>query len=445
MEMSLLQIAWRRFCKGVVAVFYRHCEVSGLENLPSQGPVLLCANHANALADAVIIQAVLERTVHPIARSGLFKNPLLNIVLSVIQAVPVYRRQDNTGEMQGNQQSFARCVDFLEKGECLLIFPEGQSHSDPKLRSMKTGAARMVLSAKERGVDVCVIPMGLNFSNKGKFRSRVLVNIKAPLQPAVELQNTPSTVKQLTAEIQDALEGVTINAESTEEIDFMQRVERFFAMRHGKYRHRDMALRFRAQKKIGEAQQRLRENNPVEIAHIKRQLMQFERLCSRWGIRDYHLSVKYRPTVVAQFLVRCAIVLVFILPLAVWGTVNSFVPFWLTRHSAKRISKGTDQYDTAKMVLGLFFFWLFWLGQTTALYLNFDLNVAVFYAISLPPSAAAALFFRKEKERIWDNLRVFFLFVRKKKLKTYLQNKRHQIEKDLAHLVRIAKQKYSTS
>ena len=59
------QRVWQGFCRRMTGVFYRHPEVSGLEHLPESGPVLLAANHVNALADAVkdeVERLVLEST-----------------------------------------------------------------------------------------------------------------------------------------------------------------------------------------------------------------------------------------------------------------------------------------------------------------------------------------------------------------------------------------------
>ncbi|MDH5776819.1 MAG: lysophospholipid acyltransferase family protein, partial [Gammaproteobacteria bacterium] len=169
---------WRGFCRAVVKVFYRHYEVDGVEQLEVNKPILLCANHANALADAVILQAITPRLIHPLARSGLFKNPVLWPILKLIQAVPVYRRQDKDANTSQNKDSFSRCYDFFKQGEILLIFPEGQSHSDPSLRPLKTGAARMALGALEaNGETPLIVPVGLNFSSKGRFRSTVFVKI----------------------------------------------------------------------------------------------------------------------------------------------------------------------------------------------------------------------------------------------------------------------------
>ncbi|MDH3900491.1 MAG: 1-acyl-sn-glycerol-3-phosphate acyltransferase, partial [Gammaproteobacteria bacterium] len=86
--------SWKRFCRLVVRVFYRRFEVSGQASIPADTGLILCANHVNALVDAVVMQAASDRLVRPLARSGLFSNPVLRPLLRLIGAVPVYRRQD---------------------------------------------------------------------------------------------------------------------------------------------------------------------------------------------------------------------------------------------------------------------------------------------------------------------------------------------------------------
>lgn len=435
------QSLWRSFCQSVVKVFYRSCEVDGLELLPSSGPVLLCANHANALADAVIIQAIITRTVHPLARSGLFKNPFLRPILTLQQAVPIYRRSDANSDTARNVDSFARCYRMFEQGGLILIFPEGQSHSDPKLRTIKTGAARMTLATKEtNGKAPLIIPMGLSFTHKGKFRSGVFVKFGHPIDTSKyhDSQNEDE-VRQLTQDIQNALDEVTLNVDKWEDLDLLKRIERFFSMRHGKYRKRNLKQRFRALKELINAQQKLRLQAPTLVENLSRKMSQYERLCKRWGIRDYHTIVRYQPMLVTRFILRSLAIIFILLPLAAWGIVNSIIPFMLTRYLARLGSKGTDQYDTAKMVLGLLFYSLFWGGQIILIYQYLGAQSALLYSASLPPTAAAALTLRKERERIWENIRVFILFVRKKKLRRYMEARRKEIEKELAHFVRLVK------
>lgn len=436
-------IVWLRFCRLIVRVFYRRSECYGLDHLPAQGPVILCANHVNALVDAVIMQAFSPRLLHPLARSGLFAGPLLGHVLRLIQAVPIYRRQDADGDAGSNADSFASCYEFLAAGEVLLIFPEGQSHSDAHLREMKTGVARISLGAQEaNGVAPAVVPVGMNFTRKGSFRAGLLVEFGAPVPVNIaQGELSDDAVRRVTAQIQQAIEGLTVNAETSDDIDLVNRMERFFALRRGRYRRGSLRQKFRALRRLTEAQRRLRERDPERVDSLRWQLRQFERLCHRFGVKDYHLSVSYRPLTLMIFLSILFVDLVLLMPLAAWGIANAIMPFLLTRHAARTMARGSDQYDTAKILLGLILFPVFWAGQIAVAGYFYGATVALVYALSLVPGAAAGLLLRREKRRILENIRVFVLFTRKRRLRRFLTSKRENIERELAALVRLARQR----
>ena len=438
--------AWRGFCRALVRVFYRSCEFDGLEHLPRRGPVILCANHPNALIDAVIIQAASPRIVHPLARSGLFRNPLLRPFLAAMQAVPVHRRQDSGVDPSRNVAMFERCFQMLAAGGALLIFPEGESHPDPAMRRLKTGAARLALGALERGGAIPVlIPVGLNFTDVGRFRSKVYVKFHPPLALGWDVKNAPGesapeeAVLRLTESIDAALRRVTLNPESWADLELMRRLERFFWLRRGKYRRRSLRQRFRVLQKFSQALERLRHQHPGRIEAVSHNLHLFEGLCRRFGVHDYHLTVRNSPWLVIRFVSRSLLVVVLALPLAAWGMLNSGLPYLFTGMWAVRLASDRYRYDTATAALGMGFFTLFWGGQTAVVYILLDGWSALAYLFSLPPTAALALYVRRERERIWDNMRVFFLFLRNKEVRRMLEVKRTELERELARLGQLAK------
>jgi 1-acyl-sn-glycerol-3-phosphate acyltransferase len=75
-RLTWFERTWQAFCRFVVRVFYRRFEVAGSENLPMGQGIILCANHVNALADAVVLQAATTKAIRPLARSGLFDSNL---------------------------------------------------------------------------------------------------------------------------------------------------------------------------------------------------------------------------------------------------------------------------------------------------------------------------------------------------------------------------------
>lgn len=432
----------RSLSKLVVRVFYRRCEIRGLERIPENCAVLLCANHTSAIADAIIIHAAYPGIVHPMARSGLFDHIVLGPLLRLQKAVPVYRRGDVEVDTAQNARSFERCYEMFARNATLLIFPEGQSHSDPHLHRARTGAARLALGAKSRnGTPPAVIPVGLTFTEKGRFRSAVLVQFGESLSLDESLcESREQDVRALTAAIEAGMASVTLNLESWEQHDFLRRLERFFALRRARYRRRSLHRRFRALKRFHRFDSALRRQTPEIIERLQTRISEFDSLCNQFGVHDYHLTLEYSPQLVAIFILRSAAFVFLVLPLALWGVINSAAPFYLTRYVSRRAARARDQYDTAKIALGALFFSAFWGAQVFLVYWHFGAPVAAAYAASLPLTAAVALTLSRERRRIRENIRAFFLFLRKKELRELLESRRTEIEHELALVIRRARQ-----
>jgi 1-acyl-sn-glycerol-3-phosphate acyltransferase len=439
-RLTWFERAWQGFCRLVVRIFYRRFEVVGIERLPADQGIILCANHVNALADAVVLQAATRKVIRPLARSGLFDNPFLKPVLDLIGAVPIYRRGDPGVDVGNNRTTFERCYQLLAEGEALIIFPEGQSHDVPRLTALKTGAARLALETIQvTGKEPAVIPVGLTFPEKGQFRSAALVQFGRPVDlnlPAGE--GDEQSVIELTERIRGGIEALTLNAESWDEVNLITRVERFFAFRHGKYRRRNLQQRLRAQQRLIDAQRLLREYEPDRVRALIIQLKQFEKICSYCGVKDYQLEIEYRPTLIVLYLMRVVWMLLVVFPVVIWGVFNGYLPYQLTKRLSRRFARGTNQYDTTKMVLGLILFTAFWLVQSYLVYHFFGLMWMLGYILTLIVSSLVALMVRGEMRRIRENVRVFLLFLRRRELKSYLRQKRQELEKELARMVRIA-------
>ncbi len=409
--------------------------------MPPGGPLIVCGNHASALADAVILQAASPRPLHPLARSGLFANPLLRIALAAQGAVPVYRPQDGVDPSR-NQESFALCYERLSQDAALLIFPEGQSHSDPTLRPLKTGAARIALGAQAAGsAPPLLLPAGLTFTARGKFRSSVLVQFGAPIDSRPLLgEDGEDAARRITTEVHKGLAAVTLNADAWEDVALIEAVQRFFALRGGRSRrHPSLGDRLRVQQRLNEALRALRLSNPEQVTRLRRLLERFERLLDRFGVEDYQLNLNYSRGLVARFVARSVFFVLVVFPLALWGVATSGAPFMLVRYLGRWLSRSQDQYDSAKMLLGLFLVPLTWTTETWWVWQRFGATAATLFALSLPLTAAIALAVRHERRRIWENARVLLTIRRKGELRALLLEKRAEIERELARLARLSR------
>jgi len=134
-------------------VFFRRMEVGGLDKIPESGPVIFLPNHINALVDALVILRYVKRPVYLTAKSTLAEYRVIDYMMKSAQVIRFYRKQDQQlgADRSKNVLALAECLQRLEEGSGLCIFPEGQSHSDPSLRPFRWGAARL---AAETGAPV---------------------------------------------------------------------------------------------------------------------------------------------------------------------------------------------------------------------------------------------------------------------------------------------------
>lgn len=432
----------RGFARLAVHVFYRRVEILGLGHLPRTGPVLLCANHSNALIDAVIIQAAIPRPVRPLARSGLFHDPKLKLPLALQGAVPVFRKGDPGVDPARNESMFARCFDILASNGVLLIFPEGQSHSEPSLRPLKTGAARIALGAGQAGNPLpTVLPVGLTFTRKGSFRGGLLVQIGTPIAlPQRSDDVHPGQVRRTTRLIEQGLRSVTINIDSWQELDLLRRAQRFLALRRGRRQNRDsLGRHYHTVRRLDRLRQRIRRQAPERLDELRQRLIAFEKLCTRLGVRDYQVTLEYTPAVVARFLLRTLFDALVLLPIACWGVLNSVLPYWSAHHLAERMAATPDQRDSARLAAGILLFGLFWGLQTLAVWRIGGNLAAAGYALSLPLSGWCALVLYGERRHVRENLAAFLLFLRQRHLKPQLQQQRADLETRLLAAVRSAR------
>lgn len=194
----------RRAARLVARLTWRHVEVRGAHHLAAPGPALVVANHFGGVADAVLVVLASPRRPRIVAADRLWRIPLLGRVLDAIGAIPIHQRRDGPG---GNDAAFASCDAALAEGDLVLIFPEGITREEPSIGPVKTGAARIALSAAARGVEgVRIVPLGIHYEDKAGFRSDVYVEVDEPfavdgvLAPGADPGDRAS-VEALTAEV----------------------------------------------------------------------------------------------------------------------------------------------------------------------------------------------------------------------------------------------------
>src|SRR5690606_3421659 len=141
--------------------------------------VIFVMNHPNGLVDPALVFVALPRRISFLAKSTLFKMPVISFLLKTVEALPVYRKMDAGADVSKNQETFRAAEERLRSGGSIALFPEGVSHNSPTLLPLKTGAARIALGAVSVGdepIDLRIVPVGLYYTNKTTFRSEVVLH-----------------------------------------------------------------------------------------------------------------------------------------------------------------------------------------------------------------------------------------------------------------------------
>jgi 1-acyl-sn-glycerol-3-phosphate acyltransferase len=121
----------------------------GREHIPQEGPVIFAANHRSFL-DPFVIGCLVRRPMYYVAKKELFRNRLQGWFLNSLGAFPIDRGAGDTGAM-----TTARAI--LERGDCVLIFPEGTRIRPGGLGRAKRGVGRLALETGAPVVPVAVI------------------------------------------------------------------------------------------------------------------------------------------------------------------------------------------------------------------------------------------------------------------------------------------------
>lgn len=217
--------------------YHKKIEITGLENIPKDKPVIFLPNHQSALIDVLLIATDCRRKPYFLTRSDVFSSSLLNRVFSYFRMLPIYRMRDGRETLVNNNFIFDTCSEILNRGEALVIFPEANHNLQRRVRTLSKGFTRIILRSFELNpnLDIQLIPVGLNYKNAVNFPDEVSVHFGKPisaksLYDAEDVNKSSRTIKnkvssslkKLTTHIPKKIDyDATINRLAYEKISFL--------------------------------------------------------------------------------------------------------------------------------------------------------------------------------------------------------------------------------
>lgn len=376
----------------IANTFFRRIDVVGIENVPEEGPVIFAGNHPNALMDGFLLIAKCGRwPLHFMANAKLWQYKLLAPVLNAIGAVPVYRREEHDGDVD-NQKAFERLYEVIESGDCMGIFPEGISHAESQLVKLKTGAARIALSVTARGkTDVRIIPCGLNYIHRHRFRSQVLIEFGEPIIIDNRWlknygQDEQATVRKLTEHLADALVDVTLNAPDWRTLRFIQAARRLYKpasadLRPGEYV--ELSRRF--------VDGYLQAIDDPELQAFRDEVENYQARLDMLGLKDHQLRQPVTLGYAFRKVMLRSLTMLALLPLAIPGALLHLPVGWIAATVGERFSYEMDDIATLKVFATILLLPLLYIGIGIAVGINFGFWWALVAVVALSFSFFASI------------------------------------------------------
>lgn len=412
-------------------IFYRRITLG--HAIPDDGPLLILANHPNALADPVVLARITQRPQRALAKAPLFHFPVFSWVLRGVGAIPVFRAQDGFDTTQ-NDRVFDAVLETLAKGEVITLFPEGISHHLPGLQPLKTGAARMALRAVQAGGEaarVRIVPVGLTFRDKPAFRSDVLIHIGEPISAAAYLHemeldaSEQEAVRRLNQTIFDRIQSLIIDLEHWEEVPL---IELAALLSSGAKADPLAPVR------MANAAKRLRTLEPQRLESLREKLSRLSTTLHNRGLDATHLSLRFTPGVILVYFVRHMLAFWVGTPIALLGALTYGLPYLFLRWLPGLLRVVPDVVATVR-IFGAVAVLLPWQFALAAV-LNYLLpsSLALSASIVLPFLGLYAHAYVRRRKRMWRDGRAFLHLILRPRLRRHLQAEKLALERELHDL-----------
>ncbi len=458
---SWLYRALRVLLKLGLELFYIEIQSTGRDHVPERGPIVFAANHPNSIMDTVVLGSQTDRTISYLARSGLFKNPLVAAVFNRCGVIPLYRRQDGDMKSSDNDSSFRAAFDVLAEEGTIGIFPEGRNAPERHVRDIKTGTARIALGAEAKNdfsLGVHVVPVGLNFDERDAFMSRVLVRFGEPIDSRdykeAYADDPRAAVRAMTEAIQEAIReqavhiddlrhselvrdlhsiyGRELQRELLGKIDVRGLDEKLLNVATGKETtHRDLEGEFTVKQWLADGIAHYEEHAPETVEVIRERVKRYKEHLAQTRLHAGLLARDGSKISSRWEGLKMTVYAIVFAPIALFGLVHNFVPYRVTRRLARKAPdeamRAIRAFSVGSVLFGLWYA-LFGLSVYHGTY---SIPATALYLVALPITGFWFLRYRRQLARYRDRIIARTLFRTKRHLVRGILLEREQLLMEL--------------
>lgn len=380
--MSLVYLLLKALVKLILWLFYPETTVIGGERLDFKGPAILISNHPNTLMDPLQVASRVRKQLFFLANASLFKSPFTNWLFNTLYCIPIKRKQDDGGKKGiSNEDSFARCDEFLGAGGVLFIAPEGGSEMERRLRPFKTGTARIAFSAEQKQafqLGLTILPVGLNYDQPNHFGTKCLVKVGEPVRIAdwqSPFETDPNkTIKVLTEHLEAQTRALVIDTKDAAQEALHRQLEEL----QQNEKPLPVAEHFRRSQQLAEDLKVWAEAQPLTYKKLEDSTKVYQVLLEQSNITDVEVKKNANGNVLGWF----GLLLGF--PFFLYGAINHLFAAGIPALVARKIDIYIGYQATVKAIVALISFPLFYWLQYKMMAWVLPAPAPFIYLLSLP-------------------------------------------------------------
>ncbi len=431
---------FNRFLKYIIPpfsfrVYFRRIFYSNLKKVPLEKPLLFVGNHQNSFMDGILVGSYLPQPLHFLMRADMFRKPFARFCLRELNVAPVYRIEEGIENVHKNLETFTGIYNILKDNGNLVVFSEGLCVQEKRLQKLRKGTARMAFGAEEKyGLDVHIVPVGINYTYPSKFRKEVMINFHESFSiKELKEEYAANPAKALLAfnkKVDARLRKEVIIIEDPEN-DWL--AEQLLIMERNNYMLPLFQWRFSTddrrtlEKSVCEKINYLSKTSKENLDSLTLKVKTYCHLLEKSSLRDENLARKL------DYGILRYLTLIAGFPVFIAGYLSNLIPFLVPRficdklikdlrfYSSVYVSSGTVLYliyfPVLLLLAGLFFGWIGFLS-----------------GLLVPVAGYMILFYQEIFWERFHTLRFRIKSIRDKKLISDLSGKRQDIQNVLDNI-----------
>lgn len=341
-------------------IWYKKIRVRGLRNMYTKKPMIIVANHQNAAMDALVMVGIQTRQIVWLARADIFNSKIARPILRFFGIMPIYRMHDGKETLGQNERIFKKCVEVLQAGRLLALFPEATHWGFRRLRSLKKAVPRIAFLAEEmsnNSLDIHILPVGIYYENYVGVRRNLFVNIGKPFPireyVAMQQENQNKAQIALRNKIQEEMLEVMLHINHTDEryeaYDELRHICSPIVLKKEPYTGSVLYREHLAHKKVVAVLDAELEKNQENIEEIEKETKTYTTMRNALNFREHILAE--RGGDVFEIIWNCA-KLIIGLPVFIIGFLSTFLQYKYSYKLAKKMAQDVQFHNSITFVLG---------------------------------------------------------------------------------------------